>query len=86
MKNLQEVIASVQGMDADAQAKAIAAFIAQKNRKKTVEEQRRDIRNKVFAGCKKLTKAQQESLLYEFINANANYINNWLKKNYADVI
>ena len=85
MKSIKDVLKEVQGLDADAQAKAITAYYAQLQRKKTVEEQRRDVRSLCFAGCKRLTKNQQEAMLYEFLQANHEYINRWLKKNHNDI-
>ena len=84
-KTIQEVLASVAGLSADEQAKKISEFYADKRRKQTVEDARREVRSKVFGGLKKLTKAQQESLLYEFVGANASYINNWMHKNHKEL-
>ena len=86
MKSIQDVLASVKGLSPEEQAKAITAFYAEKNRKKTVEDNRREIRNKCFVGCKKLTKTQQEALLYEFLNDNHAYVNNqWLQRKHPEL-
>lgn len=86
MRNIKDVLAKVKGKDADEMAKAITAYYADKNRKKTVEDARREIRNKCFVGCKKLTKTQQEALLYEFLNDNHAYVNNqWLQRKHPEL-
>lgn len=85
MKNINELLTKINGLDADAQAKAIANFMAANNRKKTVEDARRDTRSKCFAGVtKKLTKQQQESLLYEFLTDNAATVNQWMRRKYPE--
>lgn len=82
---INELLQKINGMNNEEQAAAIAKFYTKKNRKKTIDEARREVRNKVFAGCKKLSKSQQESMLYEFINANAGYINNWMHKQHPEL-
>lgn len=85
MKNINEVLASVAGRSPEEQAKVISAFYADKRRKQTIDDARRDVRNKCFAGCKKLTKAQQEAFLYEYLSKNANNVNVWLRTAHAEV-
>lgn len=74
VKNLLE---KLNGLDSDAQAKVIAKYVQQKNSKKNIETARRATRAKCFKGLKKLTKEQQIAYLYEFIEANNEYINRW---------
>ena len=86
MMNASELVAKLNGKSAEEQAKLIATYVADKKRKQTIEEERRDIRAKCFANCKKLTKAQQEALIYEFLASNYGYFNsNWLIKNHNDL-
>lgn len=86
MKSIKDVLASVQGKDADEMARVITAYYADKSRKKTVEDARRDIRNKCFKDCKKLTKTQQEVFIYEFLKENYGFFNNnWLRKHHPDL-
>lgn len=86
MKNANELVAKLTGKSAEEQAKIIASYVSEKKRKQTVEDQRRDVRSKCFAGIKKLTKAQQESLIYEFLADNHSYFNTqWLAKKHNEL-
>lgn len=85
MKNINEVLASVAGKSPEEQAKIISAFYADKRRKQTIDDARRDVRSKCFAGCKKLTKQQQEAFLYEYLSKNANNVNTWLRTAHSEV-
>lgn len=86
MKKIEEVLANVKGLTPEEQAKAIAGFYANKKRKNDIENDRRNIRNKCFDGCKKLTKSQQEAILYEFLASNHEYVNNrWLRKKHPEL-
>lgn len=82
---IEELLAKIDGMDATAKAKAISNYMAANNRKRTVEDARRETRNKCFKNCKKLTKAQQESYLYEFLEANSEYIANWFLRKHPEI-
>lgn len=84
--DVKALLKRIEGMDAEAQAKAVSAFMSENKRKKTIEENRRDVRAKLFAGCKKLTKAQQESLIFEYLNDNHSFFNNkWLREKHGDL-
>ena len=72
------LLEKLNGLDADAQAKAIERFVKNEKSKKTVADYRNGVLAKLFKGCKKLTKQQKENLVYEFLNANSDYINKWL--------
>ena len=86
MMNANELVAKLNGKSAEEQAKLIATYVADKKRKQTIEEERRDIRAKCFSNCKKLTKAQQEALIYEFLASNYDYFNGkWLRDNHNDL-
>lgn len=49
------------------------------NRERNIEDGRREIRNRIFTNAK-LTRAQQISLLYAFLDSNADYVRNWYVK------
>lgn len=49
-------------------------------RERRIENNRRDIRNKVFAG-KGYTKTQQISLLYDYLADNADHVKSWMAQN-----
>lgn len=84
--DVKALLKRIEGMDAEAQAKAVSAFMSENRRKKTIEENRKDVRSKCFANCKKLTKEQQISFIYEFLSDNYNFFNNnWLRKNHNDL-
>lgn len=86
MKNIKEVLKETAGMDDEARAKAIASYYAEKHRKQTVEDARRETRSKLFKDCKKLTKSQQEAYIYEFFNENYTYFNvQWLRKKHSEL-
>lgn len=86
MMNANELVAKLNGRTAEEQAKIIAAYVADKKRKQTVDDIRRDVRGKCFKDAKKLTKAQQESLIYEFLADNHAYFNGqWLRKKHGEL-
>ena len=84
--DVKALLKRIEGMDAEAQAKAVSAFMSENKRKKTIEENRRDVRAKLFAGCKKLSKAQQESFIFEYLNDNYSFFNNkWLREKHSEL-
>lgn len=83
--DVKALLKKIEGMSAEEQAKVVSAYMSENKRKKTIEENRRDIRNKLFSGCKKLAKAQQEAFIYEFLADNASYINNWMHKKHPEL-
>lgn len=83
--NIEKLIANLQGKDADAQAKAIANFMQRSNRKKTIEDERKETRDKIFKDCRRLSKAQQESLIYSYLAENPNWMTNWLHKKHEEL-
>ena len=85
MSNVNDLLARIQGKTPEEQAKMISTYMSNAQRKKTVEDSRADIRTRCFAGCKKLTKQQQISFLYEFLNDNNGYISNWMLKNHPEL-
>ena len=86
MKDVKDLLKRIASLDAEQQAKAISNFVSENKRKRNVEDARRDIRAKCFAGCKKLTKAQQEAFLYEFLSDNHAYVNKtWLAKKHPEL-
>lgn len=48
-----------------------------KNRERRIEDNRREIRNKVFAG-QRYSKAQQVSFLYDYLADNVDSVKSWL--------
>lgn len=86
MMNANELVAKLNGKSAEEQAKIIASYVADKKRKQTIDDVRRDIRSKCFKDAKRLTKAQQESLIYEFLADNYSYFNaQWLAKKHSEL-
>lgn len=85
MSNVNDLLARIQGRTPEEQAKMISSFMSNAQRKKTVEDSRADLRSKCFAKCKKQTKAQQISLLYDFVAMNYEYIANWMIKNHPEL-
>lgn len=83
--NVNELLKRIEGRTPEEQAKMISNYMSNASRKKTVEDSRTDVRAKCFAGCKKLTKQQQISLLYDFLNENHGYISNWMMKNHPEL-
>ena len=83
--NINEVLKKLEGKTAEEQAKILSNFYSGKKRKQTVEESRKATRDKCFDGLKKLSKAQQESLLYEYIAKNTSYIRNWVQSNHPEL-
>ena len=79
MMKIDELLKKIKDLSPEEQAKAVSTYVSESKRKQTVEEARREVRNKCFEGTKKLTKAQQEALIYEFLNENCKYFNErWL--------
>ena len=87
MKDVKNLLKRIEGMSAEQQAKAISNFVSENKRKRNIEDERRSIRGKCFADCKKkLTKEQQIAFLYEFLAENHTYFNKqWLVKKHADL-
>lgn len=85
MTNIEKLIANLQGKSADEQAKAVANFVQRNNRKRTIEDERKETRDTIFKDCKKLTKAQQESYIYEYLAANPVWMSNWLHKKHEEL-
>lgn len=85
MKKMDTLLKKLSGMTAEQQAKAITEFAADERRRKTVEDSRKKTREKIFAGAKKLTRAQQESFIYEYLAANPTWMTSWLKKKHEDL-
>lgn len=86
MMNASELVAKLNGKSAEEQAKIIANYVSAKKKKQTIEEERRDVRDKCFKDAKTLTKAQQISLIYEFLAKNHDYFNNkWLRDNHKEL-
>ena len=84
--NASELVAKLNGKSAEEQAKIIANYVSAKKKKQTIEEERRDVRDKCFKDAKTLTKAQQISLIYEFLTKNHDYFNNkWLRDNHKEL-
>ena len=83
--NVNELLKRLDGRSPEEQAKMISNYMCNASRKKTIEDSRADVRNKCFNGCKKLSKAQQISLLYEFLSDNCGYIANWMVKNHPEL-
>ncbi len=82
----KDLLKKLEGKTPEEQAKIVSNYVSDRKRKQTVEEARRDIRAKCFTNCKKLTKAQQESLIYEFLASNYDYFNGkWLRDNHNDL-
>lgn len=79
------LLEKINGLDADAQAKAIERFVKNEKSKKTVADYRNSVLAKIFKNCKKLSKQQKETLIYEFLNANADYINKWLLQKHNEL-
>lgn len=79
--NSLDLVEKLKGKTAEEQARMISAYYASKTRKQATEAYRAGVRAKCFAGCKKITKAQQEVYLYEYLEANQGYISNWFVKN-----
>lgn len=84
--DVKALLKRIEGMDAEAQAKAVSAFMSENKRKKVVEEHRRDVRTKLFDGMKKMTKEQQIAFIYEYIEENVGYANNWMKKKHPNLV
>lgn len=86
MMNANELVAKLNGKSAEEQAKIISNYVSNKKKAQTVDDERRDIRNKCFKDVKmKLTKAQQVALIYEFLNENHGYFNGkWLRDKHSD--
>ncbi len=76
MMNASELVAKLNGKSAEEQAKIIANYVSAKKKKQTIEEERKEVRDKCFKDAKTLTKAQQISLIYEFLAINYDYFNN----------
>lgn len=85
MNDVKGLLEKLKTLDAEKQAKAISNYMAETRRKKTVEDARRDVRSKCFAGCKKVTKQQQESFLYEYLAENAKHVNAWMREKHGDM-
>lgn len=85
MLKVEELLKNLQGKSPEEQAKMLSNYYSNKKRKQTVEESRKDVRDKAFMGMKKLTKAQQETLLYDYMLKNISYINNWMKTNHPEL-
>lgn len=81
----KELLVKMNGLSADEQEKMLRMFVSEQKRKSNIEESRRVVREKCFKNCKKMTKTQQISYLYEFLNANNEYIANWLVKKYPEL-
>lgn len=79
------LLEKINGLDAAAQAKAIERFVKNEKSKKTVADYRNSVLSKIFKNCKKLSKQQKETLIYEFLNANADYINKWLLQKHNEL-
>lgn len=85
MMDVKNLLKKLEGKSPEEQAKIVSNFYSDKKRKQTTEEARKATRDMIFAGLKKLTKAQQESYLYEFIAKNDTYIANWMQKNHPEL-
>lgn len=84
--DVTKLLAKMQGMDAEQQAKAITQYVVRSMRSKTIADGRKEIRNKLFANCKNLTKEQQISFIYEFLSENHSYFNQqWLNKKHSEL-
>lgn len=79
------LLEKLNGLDADAQAKAIERFVKNEKSKKTVADYRNGVLAKIFRDFKKLSKQQKENLVYEFLNANSDYINKWLLSRHKEL-
>lgn len=86
MMNASELVAKLNGKSAEEQAKIIANYVSAKKKKQTIDEERKEVRDKCFKDAKTLTKAQQISLIYEFLAKNHDYFNNkWLRDNHKEL-
>ena len=85
MLKVEDLLKKIEGKSPEEQAKLIANYYSDKKRKATVEESRKATRDKIFVGLKKLTKAQQEALIYEYLSKNTSYIRNWFYTNHAEL-
>lgn len=84
--DVTKLLAKMQGMDAEQQAKVITSYVNRSKRSKTIADGRKEIRSKLFAGCKSLTKEQQISYIYEFLSENHSYFNQqWLSKKHSEL-
>ncbi len=83
----KDLLKKLEGKTPEEQAKIVSSYVSDRKRKQTVEEARRDIRNRCFAGCKKPTKAQMESFIYEFLDENSAYVSKrWLPKKHPELV
>lgn len=86
MKNINEVLTANAGKSPEEMAEAIAKFYAAKNRKKTIDDDRRNVRNKMFADCNvKLSKTQQEALLFLYMSEHVAEFRAWLRKEKPEI-
>lgn len=85
MLKIEELLKKLEGKSPEEQAKMVSNYMSDKRRKQTMEETRKGIREQIFNGCKKLSKAQQEALLYEYMGQNTSYIRNWIKSKHPDL-
>lgn len=84
MKTIDELLKQIQGKSPEEQAKMVSNYMSDKRRKQTIEETRKTIREQIFNGCKKLSKSQQEAILYEYMGQNTSYIRNWIKTKHPE--
>lgn len=82
----KDLLKKLEGKTPEEQAKIVSSYVSDRKRKQTIEDERRDVRAKCFSNCKKMTKAQQEALIYEFLAKNHDYFNNkWLRDNHKEL-
>lgn len=89
MNKLEQILAKAKAEGkTDAQVASIVAdFYARKYRKKTVEQARQEVRERLFAGVTKKTfnKTQQEQLMYDYVEACAGHFADWLRDNHNEL-
>ena len=82
----KELLKKLEGKTPEEQAKIVSNYVSDRKRKQTIDDERRDVRSKCFKDAKRLTKAQQESLIYEFLADNYSYFNTqWLSKKHSEL-
>jgi hypothetical protein len=75
MMNASELVAKLNGKSAEEQAKIIANYVSAKKKKQTIDEERKEVRDKCFKDAKTLTKITREKQLklteqvFEFVSA-----------------
>lgn len=80
----KDLLKRIEGKTPEQQARIISAYVTNEMKRQTVDAMRKSIRDKCFPG---LNKAQQISLIYEFLGENSGYVyNQWFLRKHPELV